>query len=58
MTPVPAGMSVDFFTASSYGANATVSGDVKLRMGSKITPAGRHVLVVSVLLHSFLSTAH
>ena len=48
MTPVPAGTSVDFFSASSYGASATVSGDVKLQMGTKITPAGRHVLVVSV----------
>lgn len=46
MTPVPTGMSVDFFSASSYGAGATVSGDVKLQMGGKIAVEGRHILVV------------
>ena len=49
MTPLPPGLSVDFITASSYGAGATVSGEVKLQMGAKISLAGRHVLVVPAL---------
>jgi len=50
MTPVPTGMSVDFFSASSYGAGATVSGDVKLQMGGKIAVEGRHILVVEDII--------
>lgn len=44
--PLPRGMNIDFFTASSYGLKGTVSGDVKLSMGGKLPVTGRHVLVV------------
>lgn len=46
MLPLPRGMHIDFFTASSYGSKGTVSGDVKLSMGGKLPVTGRHVLVV------------
>jgi hypoxanthine phosphoribosyltransferase len=51
MAPVPAGMTVDFFAASSYGAATVASGDVSVNMAAaKIDVAGRHVLVVEDII--------
>lgn len=47
MSPVPQGLAVDFFTASSYGATTVSTGDVAVNMAAgKIDVAGRHVIVV------------
>lgn len=50
MSPLPHGMNIDFFSASSYGFKGTVSGDVKLTLGGKLPLAGRHVIVVEDII--------
>lgn len=52
IVPVPAGLSVDFFAASSYGASTESDGEVRVELAaSKVPVAGRHILVVSALAH-------
>lgn len=51
MAPVPQGLAVDFFTASSYGATTVSTGDVAVNMAAgKIDVAGRHVIVVEDII--------